>query len=383
MVPDFSLKPYAVYLGDARDLMGKFKENKTFFDCVVTSPPYFGQRSYGDDPREMGNEATVKDYVETLASFFASIPLRPWASLWINLGDKRGKNGELLAVPSRFVEAMFRANFRLVDEVAWIKEVIMIDGSNIGHCMIEPAPGRLNGNGWEALFRFVVNPRRAWSDTRAIAIPRDKDHFFDLQTGESIEQHPYKAGMSCTTSMEGRNIANAWYVGNSREGKGHFAAYPKALVERCVAMTCPEWLVNDNGQAKPRKRIVEKVVYSEGTRKSKRIFGQYSLSREHRADEASLTPEENACLATMREKAGRMDFARHYVPRYPSTVGWTDEDKPVVGPGTVLDPFAGNGTTGYVAIQLGRRFVGIDLYQEYVDRTALKCEEALRRLPPC
>lgn len=35
--------------------------------------------------------------------------------------------------------------------------------------------------------------------------------------------------------------------------------------------------------------------------------------------------------------------------------------------GTVLDPFSGAGTTGMVAGQLGRRYVGIDLSAEYLD----------------
>ena len=39
----------------------------------------------------------------------------------------------------------------------------------------------------------------------------------------------------------------------------------------------------------------------------------------------------------------------------------------------VLDPFAGSGTTGVVALRLGRRFIGIELNQEY-------CEMAERRI---
>jgi hypothetical protein len=49
------------------------------------------------------------------------------------------------------------------------------------------------------------------------------------------------------------------------------------------------------------------------------------------------------------------------------TVGWEpscDHDALTV-PGTVLDPFAGAGTTGMVALRHGRSFVGIELSPEY------------------
>ena len=35
-------------------------------------------------------------------------------------------------------------------------------------------------------------------------------------------------------------------------------------------------------------------------------------------------------------------------------------------PCTVLDPFVGSGTTGAVAVRYGRRFIGIDLKEEYI-----------------
>jgi site-specific DNA-methyltransferase (adenine-specific) len=36
-------------------------------------------------------------------------------------------------------------------------------------------------------------------------------------------------------------------------------------------------------------------------------------------------------------------------------------------PGVVLDPFAGAGTTGMVAVRHGRSFVGLELSPEYAD----------------
>jgi DNA modification methylase len=35
--------------------------------------------------------------------------------------------------------------------------------------------------------------------------------------------------------------------------------------------------------------------------------------------------------------------------------------------GVVLDPFCGSGTTGAVAVRLGRRFVGLDMQPKYLE----------------
>ena len=81
--------------------------------------------------------------------------------------------------------------------------------------MIEPAPGRLNGHGWEPFYRFVKNPDLAWSDTCAVRIPRDN----------CPDAHRYRTinVMQVETMEEGRNCTNVWSVGNSRKGSGHFA----------------------------------------------------------------------------------------------------------------------------------------------------------------
>ena len=258
LIPDFSSKPYEIYCGDALETIRRLKAGGTKIDCVISSPPYFNQRKYGDDPREIGRGTgrgkgltEVDSYVTTLVDVFKEIPLRPWASVWVNVGDKRGPNKGLMGVPLHFFVAMERAGFTLTDNVVWAKEVDLPDGKSIGHCMIEPAPGRLNGNGWEFLFRFVVDPEKAWSDTCAVQIPRDRGRFFHEGTETPVEQHPYSKAMKCATSLEGRNLTNVWYVGNSRKGRNHYAAFPEELIERPVAMTCPEWLVDDGGRQGP------------------------------------------------------------------------------------------------------------------------------------
>lgn len=368
LTPNFNTKPFKLYCGDALDVVTRLV---TPVDCVVTSPPYFNQRKYGDAGLELGQEKKVEEFIAALVGVFKAIKMNPWGNLWINIGNKRGKHGELLGVPSRFVIAMQDAGFVLMDDVVWAKEVVKVDGSYEGHCMIEPAKGRLNGNGWESFYRFVLDSDKAWSDTCAVRIPRNVKKFFQRGTSLPVEQPPYKPKelLKCVTSIVGRNTTNVWYVGTSRKGKNHFAAYPEELVERPIAMTCPEWVTVKG----PRRRITRDTVYSEGRGKSKRIFGQFTLAKSE-ADETQMGPEDRERLESLRTKSGRDDTARHYIPRYPKTTGWTLAKQPT-SPGIVLDPFGGTGTTGAVAIKLGRRFIGIDLYQECVDRMNKRCQD--------
>jgi site-specific DNA-methyltransferase (cytosine-N4-specific) len=45
--------------------------------------------------------------------------------------------------------------------------------------------------------------------------------------------------------------------------------------------------------------------------------------------------------------------------------------------GVVLDPFAGSGTTGLAAVQLGRRFAGIDLSADFARLAAGRLAQAV------
>jgi site-specific DNA-methyltransferase (cytosine-N4-specific) len=63
-------------------------------DLVITSPPYYAQRSYTDAGRSMadqiGGEETPSAYIDRLVAATAEMSrvLRPSGSIWVNLGDK-------------------------------------------------------------------------------------------------------------------------------------------------------------------------------------------------------------------------------------------------------------------------------------------------------
>lgn len=46
---------------------------------------------------------------------------------------------------------------------------------------------------------------------------------------------------------------------------------------------------------------------------------------------------------------------------------------------TILDPFAGSGTTGVAALQLGKRFIGIEREPQYFDAMCRRIEEAWKQ----
>jgi site-specific DNA-methyltransferase (adenine-specific) len=57
-------------------------------DCIVTSPPYYGQRDYGIDG-QLGHELRPQDFIDKLVEIFTLCweLLNDTGSMWINIGD--------------------------------------------------------------------------------------------------------------------------------------------------------------------------------------------------------------------------------------------------------------------------------------------------------
>ena len=231
-----------------------------------------------------------------------------------------------------------------MDHVIWAKESVRIDGTSVGQAMIEPATRRLNGNGHEPFYHFVLYPKQAWSDTSAVRIPR---------RNVADVRYLSEEMMICHTSMEGRNLTNVWNISTGQTKQSHYAVFPSALIERPVAMTCPLEITSQG----PKRRIIEMVPYEEA-RPFSRGIGKYTK------------PEEET-----RTKSGRQDTGRQYIPRKPVTVGW-EPCLSAIRRGIVLDPFCGSGSTGENAVRLGRNFIGIELYEENAQIAENRCRQA-------
>lgn len=136
------------------------------------------------------------------------------------------------------------------------------------------------------------------------------------------------------------------------EKSSHFATFPTALVKPCIlAGTSAAGVCATCGA--PRRRVVEK---------GERIQQHWAPGTQKKADLAQGPHGSTSVLNTGHT------FAKN-------TLGWEPScncSAPSI-PATVLDPFAGSGTTGAVAVNLGRAFVGVELKPEY-------CELARRRI---
>lgn len=80
------------YCGDALEVMRKLPARSVH--CCVTSPPYWGLRSYLADDHEskkseLGLERTPEEYVGRMVKYFRQVKrlLRKDGTLWLNLGD--------------------------------------------------------------------------------------------------------------------------------------------------------------------------------------------------------------------------------------------------------------------------------------------------------
>jgi len=144
----------------------------------------------------------------------------------------------------------------------------------------------------------------------------------------------------------GANARSVWTIPTQPTPWAHFATWPEALVRRMILAGSSERGVCGVCGA-PWVRDVEASYDTEG----RTTNGPRSIERCHES------PGRNVRMVKSTETLGWSPLCGH------------GADAAVV-PATVLDVFAGSGTTAVVARKLGRRSVGIELNQEYLDIAA-------------
>ncbi len=122
-VPD----SYELNLGDVKVFNHSCEDMFELADksvaSIVTSPPYFSMRDYGNGESELGLEKNREDYIQNLINIFNECKrvLKDDGSLMVNINEKVD-NGSYRGVVHQFIGEMLNNGWDLNDEIIWLKK---------------------------------------------------------------------------------------------------------------------------------------------------------------------------------------------------------------------------------------------------------------------
>jgi site-specific DNA-methyltransferase (adenine-specific) len=312
-----------IIAGDSLEILKGMSNNSV--DLVITSPPYFQQRDYGNGNAGIGNETSEKEYLNNLLDiFFESVRVtKPTGAIVYNVGDKYFKGG-LSLIPYKFaVRAIESKKVFLINDITWSK--------------LNPTPRQ--------------DKRKLIQSTEPFFVfARTKEYHFDLEN--------YLKHLDELNKRQGRP--------SQKLGKKYFE-----LIENSK--------LNKTEKENARKKLKEAIhlVFSgkiSGFRMKirdvhKLAYGGQAGGRNDQIINNGFT------IININGKKLKKDLIE-------SPVEITKDNKhPAVYPlyiiqeliklltkkgDIVLDPFNGSGTTCIAAKSLKRHYIGIDINPEYV-----------------
>lgn len=314
-------------------------------DCCVTSPPYFGLRDYGVD-EQIGLEETPDEYINKLVVVFREVKriLKDEGTLWLNIGDSYSGSGK----------------------GAWSnkksqKEVYVPDTKSRQSKM----PKVWNG----------IKPKDLIGIPWMLAFALRTDGWYLRQDIIWAKPNPMPESVKdrCTKSHE--------YIFLLSKSKKYF--YDAEAIAEPVANSTIERLKQDVENQKGSERVQGKI---NGNMKA--VAPRYGGKKyTENPDVFNRTKSGNAYdFRPFRNKrdvwnVSTKPFKEAHFATFPK-----DLIEPCILAGcpvggSVLDPFFGSGTTGVVAVENQRDFVGIELNPEYcnmstqrVNNTQIKLE---------
>lgn len=296
-----------LYQGDCLEVLTTLPDESV--QCCVTSPPYWGLRDYGCDG-QIGLEPTPEAYVARMVDVFREVRrvLRADGTCWVNLGDSYTSTAQgTVNAPQP------KGSRQHADQWANRRPVTGLK------------PKDLVGIPWRVAFALQAD---GWWLRQDIIWAKKNP------MPESVKDR-------CTKAHE--------YLFLLSKSERYFFD-SDAMRELSTG--------GDNGdRAKQRHKHVESVTarVASGDHRERTKLGLAKIAHAETRNRRSVWT-----VATRPYKGA------HFATFPPALIepcilaGCPDG-------GVVLDPFNGSGTTGAVALQHGRRYIGIDLNPEYIN----------------
>ena len=322
--------------GDSLEVLSSFP--RECIDCAMTSPPYWGQRQYSTGG--IGLESDFREYISNLLAIVQEVwrVLKPTGSFWLNIGDSY-QSKRLLGIP-------WRVALQMTDTQGWILRNDVIWNK------VKGGPDNANDklrNIHEYLFHFVKSPRYFYN---AGAI-RSKPQQARVVKGAVVSA----TGVSGVRYRRQLELSTAL---SSDEKKAAYAALG-AILQEIQEGRLADFRMIIRGQ--------QRATHSDSERVSGRArelqergfyFLKYHPDGAKPSDVWDILPED-----TQKRKL-------HFAP-YPEDLCKIPILASCPEDGVVLDPFCGTGTTALVAFQLGRKSIGIDVADDYIEAAKDRC----------
>ncbi len=336
---------FEVVQGNALRVLKSLKPRR--FRAIITSPPYFGHRHYGFDKSEIGRERSVDEYLDSLEGVFSACLdlLADDGSLWIVIGDTRRRK-EKLRVPHRLAERLVDAGYTFREDIVWYKKNSVSSSSRDNF-----------SQAYEYVLFFSKGPK-SYANLDAVRV----------QGNEAVEGRnrvpPPGMVQHVPVNPDRKEIERIARIIHSATPKTPISELPSTSeIARAYGYDpekfCPTCYRKFKRHA-TRRRIGDHSHYP--------IF-------------AVCNPQ-GKNPANVWEIATKAHYGNEHFAIFPEELV-----KRVLlfatqkGDG-VLDPFCGRGTTGIAALSLGRRFFGIDLYAENVEKARKNIANLITGLAP-
>jgi DNA modification methylase len=245
--------------GDVRDVLPTLASESV--DCIVTSPPYWGLRDYGNDG-QIGLERTPEEYVANMVGVFRELRrvLKPSGTCWLNLGDSYAaarsyqvtdtkwrdvgntkgseipsglKPKDLVGIPWRVAFALQADGWYLRSDIIWAKPNPMPES-------VTDRPTKAH----EYLF-LLTKSARYYFDADAVREDAKPWNGGQVRAPKFGPERMAGAGAAGTTvktfdTIKGANLRSVWTIATRPYPGAHFAVFPPELPERCIKAGCPE-----------------------------------------------------------------------------------------------------------------------------------------------